>query len=278
MKKYILLSIATLASCYTATYAQQDTVITTTTVTKTTTVGDTTITSTTNKETSIEISDLNVGKKDNNEKDVKYPRVYGGITFTRIDWGFSRLLDNGSFNLSEGNENLSYSRASNFGFDVAQIGVRTSDNFKIYTAAGFEWNYLRLKNNVLLEQGAQSLTFSPLPEGNYRKNVLTSTYLRIPVGFEWRSPKTRGGERVKIAAGPMFGILLKGTQRLRSNEYGKQKYRDNYNLQSFQYGGFLRVGFGDIGVFAKYYANDMFENSPAQEGLNNFTFGLTLGF
>jgi hypothetical protein len=33
-----------------------------------------------------------------------------------------------------------------------------------------------------------------------------------------------------------------------------------------------------MGIYAKYYFNDMFENSPAQEGLRNFSFGLTLGF
>jgi hypothetical protein len=31
-------------------------------------------------------------------------------------------------------------------------------------------------------------------------------------------------------------------------------------------------------VFAKYYVNDMFENSPDQKGLRNFSFGLTFGF
>ncbi len=32
------------------------------------------------------------------------------------------------------------------------------------------------------------------------------------------------------------------------------------------------------GLYAKYYFNDMFENSPAQAGLKNFAVGLTFGF
>ena len=102
--------------------------------------------------------------------------------------------------------------------------------------------------------------------------------MRTPITFEWRSAKIKNDDRVKVAFGLMTGVLLKGTQRLKSKADGKQKFKDNYNLASFQYGPFVRIGYDDLGIFAKYYVNDMFENSPAQKGLNNFAFGLTLGF
>lgn len=210
---------------------------------------------------------------------VKHPRTFGGITFSRIDWGFSRLIDGGKFSLSEDNKFLSYKKASNFGFDVAQFGVRFNDNFRTYLSAGFEWNYLRLKENILLEEGVPSLSYELVDQNkiDYKKNVFTSTYFRAPITMEWRSDKIRG-DRMKVAFGMMTGVLLKGTQRLKSKQDGKQKFKDNYNLASFQYGPFIRIGYDEIGIFAKYYVNDMFENSPGQEGLNNFTFGLTLGF
>jgi len=204
----------------------------------------------------------------------KYPRTFGGITFSRIDWGFSRLMDNGSFNLSEDNSFLSYKKASNFGFDIAQFGLRFNDNFKTYLSAGFEWNYLRLKQNILLKEDSQQLAYEVInkEDADYKKNIFTSTYLRIPLTFEWRSDKNHKGDRMKIAFGAMTGILLKGTQRLKSDANGKQKFKNNYNLASFQYGPFVRVGFDNFGIFGKYYVNDMFENSPAQDGVSNFTF------
>lgn len=216
----------------------------------------------------------------NSEKKSKYPRTFGGITFSRIDWGFSRLMDNGSFNLSEDNSFLSYKKASNFGFDVAQFGLRFNDNFKTYLSAGFEWNYLRLKQNILLKEDSQQLAYEEIDKNvvNYEKNIFTTTYLRLPLTFEWRSGKNHKGDRMKVAFGAMTGVLLKGTQRLKSDANGKQKFKDNYNLASFQYGPFVRVGFDNFGIFGKYYVNDMFENSPAQNGLSNLTFGLTLGF
>lgn len=224
--------------------------------------------------------DINVGKDDKDDiKKVHYPRTFGGITFSRIDWGFSRLVDNGSFTLSEENKSLDYKKASNFGFDVAQFGVRFSDVFKVYASAGFEWNYLRLENDVLLRKDVTPLEFEDLdPSSNYKKNVFTSTYLRLPLTFELRSHKLSNGKRLKFAFGAMTGVLLKGTQRLKSEEFGKQKYKDTYNLTTFQYGGFARIGYDNFGLFTKYYMNDMFEKSPAQEGLRNLTFGITLGF
>ena len=69
---------------------------------------------------------------------------------------------------------------------------------------------MRLTNNVILNPNQAPLTptFVDRNEVNYTRNVLTSTYLRVPLAFEWRSNRRRGGDRVRIVAGPMFGILL----------------------------------------------------------------------
>lgn len=277
MRNYILLAVAlcaTLSAKATAhlqVESKMDTVITDT-------VKNDTVRS--DKTRNIEL-DVSIGKKDReNEKKTKYPRTFGGITFSRIDWGFSRPMDNGSFTMSEENQFLTYGRASNFGFDVAQFGVRLNDGFRIYASTGFEWNYMRLQNNVLLARNQTPLDYEIIDrnEINYRRNTLTSTYLRIPLTFEWRSPRNSKGDRLRVAFGPTTGILLKGSQRLRSDEQGRQGFRDNFNLQSFQYGGFVRIGYESMGVFGKYYFNDMFEQSPAQAGFRNLAFGLTLGF
>lgn len=236
------------------------------------------------KKKSAEIS-INFGKDDksdtldNENKKIRYPRSFGGITFTRVDWGFSRLSDDGSFTLSDDNQFMSYKKSSNFGFDVAQYGIRFTDRFKMYLSAGFEWNYWRLKNDVLLLQDQTPIETEDLDhDGNFKKNVFTSTYLRLPLTFELRSHQLNNGKRVKLAFGAMTGVLLKGTQRLKSDKYGKQKFKDTYNLQTFQYGPFVRLGYDNFGIFAKYYMNDLFEKSPEQKNLRNLAFGLTLGF
>ncbi len=202
-----------------------------------------------------------------------------GLTFNRIDLGWVKLVDNGSFNLSAPNEDLAYrsGKTYNFGFDVMQAGYRFSDHFRIFLSGGFDWTYIRLKEDIIIRENTTPLAWGESAT-DYKKNRLTSTYLRLPLTFEFRSGYHGGFGRVRFAFGPEAGILLKGTQRLKSEEFGRQKFRDDYNFSSFRYGTFARVGAGPLGVYAKYYFNDVFENSPDQEGLQSFVFGVMLGF
>ena len=72
--------------------------------------------------------------------------------------------------------------------------------------------------------------------------------------------------------------MLNGSQKFKSSEEGKRKVKDDFNYAKFRYGAFARIGYQWVGLYAKYYFNDMFENSPQQEGLRNLSFGLMFFF
>ena len=202
-----------------------------------------------------------------------------GITFSRIDLGLVKLIDNGSFTLSGDNSDFKYrpGKTVNFGFDVLQAGYRFSDHFRLFASAGFDWTYIRLRNDIDFLENTTPLDWDQSTV-DYSKNKLTATYLRIPLTFELRSRHYKGLGRLKFAFGPEGGFLLKGTQRFKSDELGNQKFKDDYNFTQFRYGAFARFGVGSFGIYAKYYFNDLFENSPAQAGLQTMAFGLMLGF
>ena len=202
-----------------------------------------------------------------------------GVTFSRVDLGLVKLIDNGSFTLSGDNSDFKYrpGKTVNFGFDLLQAGYRFSDHFRLFAAAGFDWTYIRLRNDIDFLENTTPLTWEQSPV-DYSKNKLTATYLRIPLTFELRTRRYSGLGRLKFAFGPEAGFLLKGTQRFKSDELGRQKFKDDYNFTQFRYGAFARFGVGSFGIYAKYYFNDLFENSPAQEGLQTMAFGLMFGF
>jgi hypothetical protein len=208
-----------------------------------------------------------------------YPKGYIGITFSRFDLGFATLIDNGSFTLSSKNQFLDYNqwKTSNVGFDVFQMGVKVNKNFKIYLAAGFDWTLIRLRNNITILPGQSTLTWIP-DTVHLHKNRFSSSYLRIPLSFDFHSGEDSRGNRFHFVIGPEAGLLLNGMVKQVSNQLGKQKIDAGYHFAKVRYGGVMRVGYGGWGIFAKYYANDMFENSPDQAGLKNFSFGLTFGF
>lgn len=208
-----------------------------------------------------------------------YPKPYIGITFSRFDIGLSTLIDNGSFTLSPKNQFLNYRswKSSNVGFDVIQMGVKVSKGFKIYISGGFDWTLMRLRRDITILPDQPTLTYRT-DSIHYSKNRFGSSYLRIPLSFDFHSQEDHRGNRFHFVIGPDAGLLLNGRVKQISTEHGKQKIDDDYHFAKVRYGGFVRIGYAGWGLFAKYYANDMFENSPDQKGLKNFSAGMTFGF
>jgi opacity protein-like surface antigen len=201
----------------------------------------------------------------------------GGITFTRIDLGFSKLIDNGSFSLSPTNDFLDYKpgKTSTFSFDVLQYGYRFNQNFKVYLAGGFDWTLIRLKKNITIQNNTADLSYVD-ETINFSKNRFSSSYVHFPLNFELRTKENDRGNRFYFVFGPEIGFLLNGKIKQISDENGKEKVKDDYHFQPFRYGGSLRIGYGSLGIFTKYYASDMFDTA-AQKGLKNMSFGITLG-
>ncbi|MBG6236934.1 hypothetical protein IWX76_003536 [Pedobacter sp. CAN_A7] len=204
-------------------------------------------------------------------------RFIGGITFTRVDLGFSKLIDNGSFSLSPTNDFLSYKgvKTSTVSFDVLQFGYRFNPHFKVYVAGGFDWTLIRLRNDITIQQATPNLEYVE-EDIRFSKNRFSNSYAHIPLNFEFRSKENEKGKRFYFIVGPEVSFLLNGKVKQVSDENGKVKYKDDYNFQPFRYGGTARIGYGGLGLFTKYYFNDMFD-SPAQKGLRNMSFGITFG-
>ncbi|KIO75226.1 hypothetical protein TH53_21665 [Pedobacter lusitanus] len=200
-----------------------------------------------------------------------------GITFTRLDIGFSKLIDNGSFTLSPKNDFLSYRgfKTSTISFDLLYFGYRFNPNFRIYAAAGFDWTLIRLRRNITIQKNTPDLSYIEEPV-DFDKNRFSSSYVHIPLNFEFRTKENQRGKRFYFVVGPEVGFLLNGKVKQISEERGKQKFKDDYNFQKVRLGGTVRVAYAGIGLFTKYYFNDMFE-SEAQKGLKNIAFGITLG-
>jgi len=280
MKRLLLTTL--IAAVASIGFAQTVTTTTTTTiVTKNDTIirSDTTVTVKKKQFIKFSFGDRKAKVDSTRKANAGKPGFNFGITFSRVDIGLATLIDNGSFTLSPKNDFLRYRswKTSNFGFDFVQFGYRFNNNFKMYVSGGFDWTHIRLRENVTIQKGGSSLTYIN-DNVEFSKNRFSSTYFRIPLSFEFRSSENSKGKRFRFIAGPEASFLLGGKVKQISAERGKQKIEDDYHFTRFRYGAVTRIGYGGAGIFAKYYFNDMFENSPAQEGLKNFSFGFTFGF
>nr|MBC7613549.1 outer membrane beta-barrel protein [Pseudopedobacter sp.] len=226
---------------------------------------------------------ITVGKLDSSEtkekKTTKYPKMTFGLTFEHFDIGLSKYHNGSDFGTPTGYSYLETDtwKTSNVGFDLVQMGIRFNPNFKIMLAAGLDWNHMRLKQNVTIQPGKETLT-AVQDQVKYDKNRFSSRYIRVPLYFEYRTPQNDKGKRASIVFGPEVGFLLGGKVKQKSSENGKVKVKDDYNFEPFRYGANLRIGYGGVGVFVKYYMNDVFAKNQGPADYKNLNFGLTFGF
>lgn len=226
---------------------------------------------------------IRIGKSGQDTTIERKSKPSSGFSFqfvaARFDIGLSTYTDNGSFTLSPANSYLEREtwKSSNFGFEFFQMGYRFNSYFKIYAGAGLDWNHMRLKQNITFQQDQPTLTY--VTENiDFKKNRFSSQYLRIPLSFQLRTKDDRKGDKLNFVFGPEIGFLLNGKVKQVSKENGKDKFKDDYNLNPFRYGAFARLGYGGTGVYVKYYANDVFAEGQGPADFKNLSFGLMFGF
>jgi hypothetical protein len=201
------------------------------------------------------------------------------FTFSRFDLGLSKYFDNGSFTLSPQNNFLESEtwKTSNVGFDLFEMAYRFNSYFKLYLSAGFDWNHMRLKNNITILPDQPALSYKT-EAIDFKKNRFSSNYLRVPFGIQLRTKDDNKGKKVYFVAGPEVGFLLNGKVKQVSKEQGKEKVKDDYNFEPFRYGAYARLGYGSWGIYSKYYFNDVFAAGQGPADFKNLSFGLMIGF
>lgn len=231
------------------------------------------------KSVTIKLKDQNKDEDNSEDENQTKGKFSSQFIAARFDIGLSTYTDNGSFTLSPANSYLEREtwKSSNFGFEFFQIGYRFSSYFKIYAGAGLDWNHMRLKNNITIQQDKPTLSYTT-DAVDYKKNRFSSQYLRIPLSVQLRTKQDKNGDKLNFVFGPEIGFLLNGKVKQVSSENGKDKFKDDFNLNPFRYGAFARLGYGGTGVYVKYYANDVFADGQGPTDFKNLSFGLMFGF
>jgi hypothetical protein len=174
------------------------------------------------------------------------------------------------------------------------------NNFGITTGMGLQFNNYRLNNNVVLNHNISpidALTDSLLIDKDVTKYKITSTYITIPLLFEFQTPLRKAtndsGETLNDIddddeEGTMFYAAIGGFGGVRIGTHSKQVYeknnseykdkiRDDFNMSLFEYGITARVGISALKLFANYNLSTLFEKNKGPE-LYPFTAGVCFTF
>ncbi len=206
------------------------------------------------------------------------------IHWSGFEFGINNYLNNDfSMKLSEENSfmELNTSKSWNINLNFIEYEVPIiKENFGIGTGMGFEFNDYRFDNLAPIKKADdQIISDTSYNNMNVEKAKLTTTYITVPVLFEYQTP-VDDDNKFFITAGIIGGIKIGSHTKIVYNEDGdrkKEKNRGDFYLSPLRYGYTLKMGYGFLKVFANYYETTLFQKDKGPE-LHPFTVGFNISF
>lgn len=225
--------------------------------------------------------DFEADKKSNNysDSDDDDKKHEGSLEFSI---GYNGLLENGSTSLSPANQglNLVNGKSTNVNLTYNHYFNIYKENVRLSVGLGLDWNNYRLAGDSSLRSNAPKFTmYQDSTNGkaiDFSKNKLLARYATLPVMLHFQSNELNNGKRIGVSGGVELGYLINGRLKQISEEKGKTKVNDSFNLNELRYGFIGRVHYGSVGIYGKYYPQSVF-NSNEGPNLNTFCVGLTFG-
>jgi hypothetical protein len=204
----------------------------------------------------------------------KFDDDRGGL---ELSIGYNAWLDNGSTALSLSNNNLELINSKSTHVNLSYVNYfKIYKNFIQFSAGvGIDWNNYRFSKNITLSPKADSMNLV-VDNINYSKNKLMAKYVTVPLQLHFATKPNKKGDMLGVAGGVELGYLLNGRQKQISEEKGKQKIDDDYNLADLRLGYTLCANYGNTGIYAKYYPNSTFKETQGPN-LNTFCIGFKFG-
>ena len=214
------------------------------------------------------------GGKDKSKKDKsnKFNGHWEGLefgfnSFDKPDYSMYNAADKDFMSLNQGK-----SLEVNLNFYELNIGL--SKNYVgLVSGMGLSFNNYRFENPYTLQKGQFMTEPVRLNPENLAKTKLAITYLNVPILLEFQIPVNQNEGRLFINAGLVGGVKIGSHTKVKYGDK-KNKDRDGFNLNSFNYAATARIGYKDICLFANYSLTPLFQAGKGPE-LTPFTIGIS---
>ena len=206
------------------------------------------------------------------------------IHWAGFEMGINNYLNNDfSMNLSDENSFMELNTGKSWNVNINFIEYDTpliGEKFGVGTGMGIEFNDYRFDNRQPIKKENNQI----IPDTSYNqfspdKAKLTTTYITVPVIFEYQTP-AGSDTKFYIAAGIIGGLKLGSHTKVVYDDKGdknKDKNRSDFYLAPFRYGYTVRMGYGFVKVFANYYETPLFQEGKGPQR-HPFTIGFHLTF
>lgn len=121
---------------------------------------------------------------------------------------------------------------------------------------GLELNNYRYTENIKYQNTANPLVV--MDNVNYSKNKLAADYLTVPMMLNFNfTPNRRHG--FGFSVGASAGYLYASRQKTISNDFGKKKDKENFELRKWKVSYIGELSLGIIKLYGSYATQSMFE-------------------
>jgi len=192
---------------------------------------------------------------------------FGFNAFDRPDYSMYDAADKDFMSLNQG-------KSMEFNFNFYELNIGLIKNYVgLVSGMGLSFNNYRFENPYTLEKIGNITEPHFLTYDNLSKTKLTITYLNVPLLLEFQIPVNQNEGRLFINAGIIGGVKIGSHTKVKHGDI-KDKDRNGFNINSFNYAATARIGYKDISLFAKYSLTSLFEAGKGPE-LTPFTIGIS---
>jgi hypothetical protein len=132
---------------------------------------------------------------------------------------------------------------------------------------GLELNNYRFENNIRFQYEPTDFINRDAQVTKFEKNKLAADYITMPVMLNFNfTPKKK--KSYGLSAGISAGYLYTSRQKLVSDERGKEKIKNDFNLEPWKLSAIGELNLGVIRLYGSYALNNMFRSGLDQTPYN----------
>jgi hypothetical protein len=195
-----------------------------------------------------------------------------------LDLGFNGF-DNANYSMYEVADFMSVNQGKSHevGLNLWNLNIGVYKSYiGLVSGIGFTFNDYKFENRYTIVKSTDRIEPVSLDYDDLSKTKLSVAYLNVPLLLEFQIPVNQNAGRVYINAGILGSVKL-GSHTKVKHGGSKDKDYSGFNINSFKYDATARIGYQDIGLYAKYSMNSLFQDGKGPD-LTPFTIGISFGF
>lgn len=153
-------------------------------------------------------------------------------------------------------------------------------HFSLAPGIGLGLDRFKFTNNYAIAFESGNLTMSKMGL-DITKSQFVTNYFDIPIELKYTKNPEDPRRSLKVSVGFRGGVLINAYTKISyTDDEGSEirdKSRRDWNVNTFRYGAYGKIGVGNFSLFAYSNISTLFEseNGPDKSNINTLTFGLS---